>query len=269
MAWLKSCVPQITLVGLLSLGLTIPFVTQLQAQLPPKSLSLSLPNQWEFKPPSGIKKPGNRQQGATRSPNSQCLLSNQSITLLVPSSGKAFTAQAYPRFFWYLPQTSAEGIEFILRDENNVEVYSTQYRLTPFVNTLDSNQRFMSLQLPAFSTLKPLEIGKEYYWELSLVCNIFDRSADIVVEATVERVSLKPELRSQIQQATPTEKIALYANQRLWHETLMTLLELRLWNPDDSNLADAWNKLLRSVDLNNLSEQSLTDISSSKEKTTI
>ncbi|MEQ8538247.1 MAG: DUF928 domain-containing protein [Coleofasciculus sp. D1-CHI-01] len=36
--------------------------------------------------------------------------------------------------------------------------------------------------------------------------------------------------------------------QRIWYETLGTLIEMWRELPDDQDVADAWNKLLKSVD---------------------
>jgi hypothetical protein len=110
----------------------------------------------------------------------------------------------------------------------------------------------MSLQLPEFSGLKPLRIGEKYRWELVLICNALDRSADIGVTANIERIPLNPTLESQLKQATPENQVVLYAGNRLWPETLKTLTDLRRNSPNNPNLNDGWNQLLKSVGLNNI-----------------
>jgi hypothetical protein len=65
------------------------------------------------------------------------------------------------------------------------------------------------------------------------------------------RVRPDPTLAQRIQQATPKDRVALYANAGLWYETVATLVELRRARPNDNELAQAWNKLLNSVGLDN------------------
>jgi hypothetical protein len=182
---------------------------------------------------------------------------------LVPASGVGQTVAEYPTVFWYTPQTSAVQVEFVLRDANNQEVYSTEYALAKSgVGERSSAQAFgegvsvasvpgiMRLPLPAFANFSPLEIGQDYYWDLALICNPIDRSGDIVVTGGIKRVQPDPTLALRVQQATPQERVALYADARLWYETLTTLVDLPRDRPNNNDLADVWNKLLKSVGLN-------------------
>jgi hypothetical protein len=107
----------------------------------------------------------------------------------------------------------------------------------------------MRLSLPAFANFPPLKIGQEYRWMLALICNPGDRSNDIVAGGSIVRVQPNPNLALQVRQATPQERVALYANARLWYETLATLSDLRRDRPDDNDVANAWYKLLNSVGL--------------------
>jgi hypothetical protein len=77
------------------------------------------------------------------------------------------TAAEYPTFFWYMPETSAPEVEFVLQDENDKVVYKVTYTLAKSAEggTI-SAPGLMSLTLPAFANLSPLEIGKEYKWQV-------------------------------------------------------------------------------------------------------
>ncbi|NES81294.1 MAG: DUF928 domain-containing protein [Moorea sp. SIO2B7] len=233
----------------------LPFVKKGQGEISLNPLSRRLPNEWEFSTPRGVGKPGGRQGAATRG---GCISSNQQLTALVPLSGKALTASSYPTFFWSLPPTSAKKVEFILEDENDNEIYVTEYLLEELDSETDSTNRIIGLTLPKFAGLKPLETGKEYHWKLTLICDLSE-STGINVEATIQRVELDPILARQIQEATPEERVTIYAKERLWNETLTTLFELRRSNPNDPELAAAWQKLLNSVQLQTVAQKTLPD----------
>lgn len=271
----------IALTGALTLGLTVNAPAGVQAQLRPNNtLGEKLPNQWEFSPPSAPTDsvPTNREGAATRGGEQECLQGNKSLTALVPASGVGETAAEYPTFSWYMPQTSASAMEFVLRDAKGNDIYRSHYALTNFaaypgdsaalssLGTVNSTSqalrvdrvtasRIMSLTLPAFANLSPLEIGQEYSWTLALICDPNERSKDIIASGTIKRVTPNPTLSRRIQQATPEDRVALYANARLWYETLSSLVELRRDRPDNNDLTQAWNKLLTSVGLDAISKE--------------
>ena len=244
----------IALTVALMLGFAVNIPARVQAQLQPDSLSSKLPNQWEFSAPRGpgAPIPDNRQGGATRG---GCFQASDSLIALVPAS-VGTTAAEYPTIYWYMPKTSASAVEFILRDENQQTVYSTKFALAKSDKgmVLDT-PRIMSLTLPAFSNLSPLKIGQEYQWLLVLTCNPLNFSENPFVEGRIKRVEADQNLERRISQATPQERVALYAETRLWYETVATLVELQRDRPNSKELKDAMDKLLTSVGLNTIATQ--------------
>jgi hypothetical protein len=242
---------RILILSILSLGY-LTFLPGIgEAQLLRNSLSRRLPRQWDLS--NGIGAPANREGGATRGP--QCLASEQKFTALVPASGKIMTAEAYPSFFGYLPKTSATGVESIVRNGEDEEIYRTEYPLND--NGTSESGRIIKLKLPEVPGVTALEVGKEYTWELVLICDRTDRSADISVQATIERIPLDPNLSSNLSKATAEEKVLLYSENRLWSETLETLYELIRNNPNDPSLKEAWTQLFDSVGLKSISQNTL------------
>lgn len=248
----------LTLMLTLGLAVSPPGNVQAQSELPP--LMSLLPDRWEFVPPSTPNQdtfiPINREPGGSRC-GELCISGNDKLIALVPVSGRGTTIAEYPTFFWSMPKTSAETVEFVLRDDKNRIIYAVQYALgkealtkeTLNKDVVTSHSGIMSLTLPTSANLSPLEIGQSYYWELALICDHIDRSADLVIGGEIQRVEPSSTLVNRLVQATPEERIALYAQERLWYETLGTLIELRRDRPDDKTLANAWNKLLKSVEL--------------------
>jgi hypothetical protein len=101
-----------------------------------------------------------------------------------------------------------------------------------------------------------LQVDQGYHWILRVICPpdasvLSDSSQDMVVDGGIVRARPDPTLAQRIQQATPKDRVALYANAGLWYETVATLVELRRDRPNDNELAQAWNKLLNSVKLDN------------------
>ena len=158
------------------------------------------------------------------------------------------TAADYPTFFWYMPKTSAEEVEFVLQENDNT-VYKVQYALAKSAEGVVADPGLMSLTLPAFANLSPLEMGKKYQWHVTLICEAKDRSRDVVTDGSIKRVAPDPALALRIQQATPQQRVALYRDAQLWHEAVSTLVELQRTRPDDANLPVAWDRLLTSAGL--------------------
>jgi hypothetical protein len=147
-------------------------------------------------------------------------------------------------------------MEFLIQEANSEEdYYRAEYALAKSSNGAVSTPSLMSLSLPAFANLPPLKIGQEYQWVLSLICNPGDRSNDVVAKGRIVRVQPDPTLARRVRQATPQERVALYANARLWYETVASMVELRRDRPNDNDIANAWVKLLKSVGLETISRK--------------
>jgi hypothetical protein len=145
-------------------------------------------------------------------------------------------------------------VEITLNDVNQQVVDQHSYPLTKSANGVVGAPGIMSLTMPY-----PLKIGQKYDWNLTLKCpnrkDPADNSANINVSGSIKRVEPDPTLALRIQQATPQERVALYAKANLWYEMLGSLIELRRDRPYDANLADAWEKLFSAVDLGKIAKQ--------------
>lgn len=259
MHWFKRSSQFRILAGLLALVLAIVVSPMVHAQPQPTSISSQIPNTWtaSFEPPPGSGNPGNRQGGATRGP----CVKNKHLYALVPPSGMGATVTPYPTLFWYLPETEASSMEFKLWDENDKQLYSTKWALAP------GQSGFMNLRLPTDASLFPLEIGQQYHWELMLLCGEAQIGEDqidekqigkqITVSGSIKRVEKAAALANQIKQANPQERVAIYAKAGFWYETVAALFDLRRLYPNDRDLTEAWTKLLKSVELNEIAEEPL------------
>jgi hypothetical protein len=218
-----------------------------QSSLP--ALSRSIPARWT--PPNPVGAPDKREGAATRS---GCFEETENpITALEPASILVSTIAPYPTLFWYWPYkpnaSNSVSMKFELRDKAENVIYTQEI-------PVPSSPGIVSLDLSTLPKLSPLEIGNSYQWRLIPRCNRELLGVNSI-NGWVERSKSDPALVNKIQQATLEERVTLYANANLWYETLATLAELRRSNPNDPNLAEAWTKLLKSVDLDKIAAEPL------------
>jgi hypothetical protein len=275
------------------------------------SRSRRIPDQWEqsdFRPPRNIGSPRSTQSGGRRNIGGTCI--NPALpppTALVPPSGFGITQEPYPQISWYMPPNLAEAVEFIMFNENDEEIYSVQYALNPGTSPLARSSfpqpestpvqgelspppvesapvekgQVMSLQIPYHVGIQPLAVGSIYRWEVSLICDMNNRTRDLHTTGYVQRLLPNPELNAQIQQASPPEQVFIYANARLWYETLASVIRLQpdrqtsqtsqtnsvnspLFTPlnpetevrvEDENIDAIWVALLNSAGLEQIAQQ--------------
>jgi hypothetical protein len=162
------------------------------------------------------------------------------------------TLAEYPTVSWYMPKTQASTMEFVLKETDN-EVYSVKYSLAKYA---EGNKEFvvgtpgiMSLTLPSATSISPMKSGNVYQWELTVMCDSLEKSTNILMKGEIKRVEPNPTLAARLQQATPEERVALYADEKLWYDAVATLVELGRDRPNDPKLAAIWDKLLTSQGL--------------------
>lgn len=198
---------------------------------------------------SSIGRPGRRESAASRS--ASCLETGLPPTPLTPRTDLQLTTAAYPSFFVYVPQNSAQALEFVLEDNtSNQELYKT---------TLKPNKQsgIVRVNFPKNANLPSLQNGKEYAWSFSVVCDTQNRDKDIEVTSSIQRIQIDPNLAIQLQKAQPRERAALYATSGIWQDTLTTVADLRRTNPNDLGVKTDWEDLLKSVGLEQIAKAPL------------
>ncbi|MCZ0901808.1 DUF928 domain-containing protein, partial [Microcoleus sp. HI-ES] len=105
-------------------------------------------------------------------------ISQLGLTALVPTNKMGRTVSDYPTFFFYLPKTEAESAEFILKDQSGKQIYKQDL-------TISNLSGVIGLSIPANQNVPPLEVGKSYRWNFTVICNSQDRSADQIEIGTV------------------------------------------------------------------------------------
>ncbi|MBD1899436.1 DUF928 domain-containing protein [Trichocoleus sp. DQ-A3] len=180
--------------------------------------------------------PGGR-RAPTACPQDEATTTGPALTALSPTTKPGLSLAEHPTFLVYVPKTSAKTAEFSIRNRNGRGVYRTTLALT---NTPDT----VSVSLPPQAP--PLEIGKQYTWSFAVICNPNDRVEDRFVTGMVQRTELDPTRLSQIEQASPKERISLYQKTDIWYDPLTILFELRRTQPNDPSISVMWREFLQS-----------------------
>ena len=203
--------------------------SSLLVQLPTYSL--------QFPPTGGTGAPARTASGGRRG---DACVNAQAIpaTALLPQNKLGTTVSETPTLFFYIPQTQAGAAEFVLMDNQGNELF--QKTIAP------NTSGIVKLDLPP--TVK-LEENKTYQWEFAIVCDAQDRSRDHFIQGTLQRIQLSSELKTNLEKAEPLERAKLYAEARIWHESLAIAAQLRETTPD------AWTQLLNSVGLGGIASQ--------------
>jgi Domain of Unknown Function (DUF928) len=185
--------------------------------------------------------PGRREGSGTRG---ACLKTKGSVVAMMPTTNSGTTLSETPTFSWYVPVTQPTTASFVLIDDRQQEVYSTEIAIA-------GQPSILSLTLP-----KPLLIGKSYRWKFGITCDADDPSSNMLTEGWIQRLEMTQDLRQQLK-GTPAEQSAVYAKEGIWFDAVSTLLTLRREQPQSAAIAEQWKQLLESVELGQFAQTAI------------
>lgn len=212
-------------------------------------------------PPADIGEPGRRSEAGSRRvceemDGQRSMSEKKLLTALVPvypdyqplNSELVWgaTTAEHPTFWFYVPYQPPFSGTFTLRDKDGKLVYQTDV-------TLPKTPGVVSLPLP--STASPLKVGEQYHWYFKVYCKPQQQQPPVFVEGWIQRNSLNPALESQLEKATPRDRVALYATNGFWYEALTVASQLRRTDPK----ALDWAALLQSVGLDNIAKEPIVE----------
>jgi hypothetical protein len=190
---------------------------------------------FDFEPPNTgtVSGSGTEKKGASGSRNP-----NDNFIVLVPVSGEGFTYTARPTFWLYFAEAvdsqAPLRVSLSLQDTATAgETYAYQGEFQ-----LDQSPGLFHIQLP-FSAL-PLAIGTEYQWDIKVLSNQLEAEA----QGAIARSFPSSEIRRQLAQASPREKIGLYGQNGIWFDFIDQVASLLADNPNDLELLRGWNQVL-------------------------
>jgi hypothetical protein len=181
------------------------------------------------------------------------LTSNPPLTALTPNNNVVTTVSGNPTLFWYVPKTQAKSAEFVLFDKDR-EKLNEIYRTTVAVK---GTPGIVKLSIPASVSL---ERGKQYLWKFSVICESENGGGAPFVAGAIERTALNwMEQRKLAAAKEPLQKAEVYAEAKVWQETLSLVAQLRYERPYDFRVNNAWRDLLSSVQLGAISSEPLVE----------
>jgi len=245
----------------LILCFTLPISTILSLIVAPTTMSYGSVAQAQ--PP--LQRLAKRPQNASNSSRSggvrgECLMGTEDLRVLMPENDPGLTTQGHPTFWFYLPigkqslsskarspVPSTTFLEFLILDEANQPALTEPIRIP-----LPNQPGIVHLTIP--STEQALEVGKDYNWFFSIVCNDHDFSANPTVSGWLSRIQPSQKLIQRLKSLRSQDKYLAYKENHLWFEYLSQLADYRTVQ------TTAWKNLLALFSLQGLVQAPLVEI---------
>ncbi len=179
----------------------------------------------EYKPRPGRKRTQVRQPGGYR--GNTCKAQEQApLTLLVPEDHVPLTTSSHPTFYWYMNTTLSTPIRLTIQEPGQPSLIYVR-------NWSQGMSGVYAMKLPA--TVNPLQVGKQYRWTVTVICNPKKPSENIYAKAWIERVK-KPNIISNNRSCLES-----YAESGIWYDALSC--------PRSNKYSEEFWSLLDQVDL--------------------
>lgn len=191
----------------------------------------------QFNPPNNGAPGGNRSQtSANTGSRDDCPTVETAITALVPKNNWGTTLAERPTLWFYVPYQQGT-LTLILKDEATAAIFArSDY-------TIEKGGGIMGFPLP--ETVPPLKIDSAYRWQVYFSCDPHIEPQFTEVQGVVERIATNSQLKQSLASvSTVPEKVNLYAQQGLWHETIAEIIATRQEQSEDPELNDLWLNLL-------------------------
>lgn len=152
-----------------------------------------------------------KQQKATASGSRGCLSEAVDIAPLIPTDRNATTISSNPSF------------SFLVKSQPNFP--ATFSLVEPGVVKPVWEEELNIEQTGIFSVSLPqkvnLEVGKEYVWNLKVICNPNRPSENWYIRAVIQRVPVTAELTRELEQAdTEAKKAAILVREGIWYDAI-------------------------------------------------
>lgn len=158
------------------------------------------------------------------------------------------TVTESPTFLIYISKTQKTKGTFIVVGERNNEAFVVAEQNVQLPGS--AGVVSVSVDLPKGENTEP----PLYHWFFTIDCNPndSDTSGDLVVDGWVQLMPKDDSLTQDLAKAQERDRPAVYAEHENWTETVSTLADLRQRYPNDQQLKDDWQNLLKSVGLDRL-----------------
>jgi hypothetical protein len=183
-------------------------------------------------------KPQRTQGGGSRG----CLNSEPvNLQLLVPKDYTAVTTSAYPTLSWYISSVPSMPLEVALVEEGVAEPILVK-RLPV------KNAGIMNFKVP--QDLSGLQVGREYRWTVSLICNSERPSQNVYASAWIEKVNTPQNLDKNLVSMSAYDKTLAYIKAGIWYDAIASISESpssKLSSTEIALTANLFQDLLKQV----------------------
>jgi Domain of Unknown Function (DUF928) len=208
----------------------------------------------------GIRSSRQRTGGIARGASviSDCNGESITITALLPQTNRQNqkvpddkieveeTVSANPTVLVHITPTKAKIAEFTVKNEKGDTIVHNE------TVSLTHNSGVVSLKVSD----KPLQAGQVYHWAFQIYCDTSNSGGDLTVDGWVQYNAPSGEL-ANVEKQPERDRPAIYAEKKIWTDTLSSLAELRQRYPNDQEVAADWQSLLDSVGLGNIAKEQL------------
>lgn len=159
-----------------------------------------------YNPPLGKERQQYRRAGASRGCTKQL---EDAVVLLTPEDHIGLTVSANPTIFWYVKKKISVPIEFTLLEPKHKPLFVKKIKAT--------SPGIVALKLPP--EVAKLEIGKQYRWTISLICNPYRPSDNSYASAWIERIPFSTSLKIETSQNKANCSL-IYGKASIWYDAL-------------------------------------------------
>ncbi len=166
-----------------------------------------------------------------------CYGGGMPLTVLASRKYVGRTISRHPTFAWFIPDSNSFQMKFTIYEwvpnGKPKEVYAMSLQSSPGV-----------MKLSPFKDKPGLEVGKQYFWQVVILCDPDNPSSAIVDAASIEVVGIPPTLASKLNKAiNSSEKANIYAEAGLWYNALDEALNVA----EASKLGEVGSALLNDL----------------------
>lgn len=177
----------------------------------------------------------------------------QEIVYLLGNKNREYTASKYPTFWFYLSNNvnNISQIDFLLKEvETGKKIYNRTLKMPERAGTV-------GIAIPSESRYA-LSSNKNYHWSLTVDCGEPNQDSVIVLEGWLLRQPTNSDIRQRIA-AAGANRYKVYLEQGLLYDALNELAQRRIAEPNNPQLATAWNQLLVELGWQELIQQSAVE----------
>lgn len=190
-------------------------------------------------PPSKERRQSVTSGGSRGCPNQ----TDVSLTLLVPSYHIPTTISEHPTLLLFINNIPAQPLLFTLV-EPGVSKPLLEKKLTV------KRPGIIQINLPSDSPT--LEVNKEYYWTVAILCNEKRPSENAYARAVIKRIPLTAELRQKLNRTTnPLTESQIYAQSGIWYDAITTSYQAYIEAHNSNAPAYFW-ELLQQIGLSRI-----------------